>query len=53
MSASGNKKEVDGRVKPGLDGGKRRGFRRVAAAAALGVLLATGIFAAWVASLGP
>ncbi len=53
MSASGNKKEVDGRVKPGHDGGKRRGFRRVAAAAALGVLLATGIFAAWIVSLGP
>ena len=53
MSASGNKKGVDGRVmKPGHDGGKKRRFRRVATAAALGVVLATGAFAAWVVSLG-
>jgi penicillin-binding protein 1C len=53
MSASGNKERADGRVKPGHDGGKKRRLRRVVAAAALGVVLATGAFTAWVISLGP
>ncbi len=47
------KEDVDGRVKPGHDGSRTRPFRRVAAAAALGIFLTTGAFAAWVISLGP
>jgi len=53
MSASGNKEDVNGRVKPGHDGARKRKFRRVAAAAALGIVLVIGAFAAWVVSLGP
>ncbi|MDO9062752.1 MAG: transglycosylase domain-containing protein, partial [Bradyrhizobium sp.] len=47
------KEDVDGRVRPGHDGSGKWRFRRVAAAATLGLLLAMGGFAAWVASLGP
>jgi penicillin-binding protein 1C len=48
-----DKEDVDGRVKPGHDGGRKRRPLRVVVAAALGVILATSAFGAWVASLGP
>ena len=53
MSASDNKEDRHGRAEPGHGGDRKLSFRRVAAAAVLGILLATGAFAAWVVSLGP
>ena len=53
MSASGNKEDVGGRVKPGHDGRIKLQLLRIAGAATLGIVLICGIFAAWVASLGP
>jgi penicillin-binding protein 1C len=51
----GGEKDVDGRDKPGHDGGgggKRR-FKRTAAFAVVGFLVVSATFAAWVVSLGP
>ena len=43
---------MDGRVKPGHDGWRKR-RRRIVAAAALATFAVCGIFGAWVISLGP
>ena len=48
-----NKEDVDGRVRPGHDGGGRRGLRRAIIAVCLAVLCVSGSFSAWVVSLGP
>jgi penicillin-binding protein 1C len=47
------KKDVDGRDKPGHDGGKKQRLVRFAAASAIAILFICGAFAAWVVSLGP
>src|SRR5206468_9447024 len=49
------KKDVDGRAKPGHDGGGsgRRRFFRVAVALAFVLIVITTAFSAWVVSLGP
>jgi penicillin-binding protein 1C len=51
-AATGDK-VVDARVKPGHDGGLRRRVKRVAAIAAVTLVAATTVFAAWAISLGP
>lgn len=45
--------DVDGRDKPGRDGGGTRRIVRFAAAAAAAAFVISGTFAVWVASLGP
>jgi penicillin-binding protein 1C len=45
--------EVDGRVKPGHDGGRKRRVVRIAGTAFVFTVLAISAFAAWVISLGP
>ena len=45
--------DVDGRDKPGHDGGGKRRFLRIAAFSAVALVLIAGAFAAWVYSLGP
>src|SRR6185503_17547724 len=46
-------KNVDGRDKPGHDGGGRRRALRFSAIALATICITAGAFAAWVASLGP
>ena len=46
------KEDVDGRVKPGHDGWKKR-FRHAAACLGVVLILATAAFGGWVYSLGP
>ncbi|MDO9059171.1 MAG: penicillin-binding protein 1C, partial [Bradyrhizobium sp.] len=53
MSASGNRKDVVGQVKPGHPEGRSRWLRRAVAATMLGMVVTSGAFAAWVTSLGP
>jgi penicillin-binding protein 1C len=50
---AGEEKDVDGRDKPGHDGGGRRRAFRVVAITLATICIITGTFAAWVASLGP
>jgi len=45
--------DVDGRIKPGHDGGGRRGARRVVAGIAISIIAIAGLFVAWAVSLGP
>jgi len=47
------KKDVDGRDKPGHDGVGRRAFRRAGIVVGLAALCVVATFAAWVISLGP
>ncbi|MDO9560001.1 MAG: penicillin-binding protein 1C [Bradyrhizobium sp.] len=53
MSASGNRKDVVGQVKPGHPEGRSRWLRRAVVATMLGMVVTSGAFAAWVTSLGP
>jgi penicillin-binding protein 1C len=52
-TVAAGEKDVDGRVKPGHDGGGRRRFLRIASVVAVALLLISASFAAWVVSLGP
>jgi len=45
--------DVDGRIKPGHDGGGRRGARRVVTGIAISIIAIAGLFVAWAVSLGP
>ncbi|MBR1154665.1 penicillin-binding protein 1C [Bradyrhizobium sp. JYMT SZCCT0428] len=47
------KQDVDGRDKPGHDGGGRRRIIRFVSAVAVVLVATSGAFAGWVASLGP
>ncbi|MBR1210252.1 penicillin-binding protein 1C [Bradyrhizobium sp. JYMT SZCCT0180] len=47
------KQDVDGRNKPGHDGVRKRRIIRIVSAVAVVLVATTGIFAGWVASLGP
>jgi penicillin-binding protein 1C len=51
FAASGE--DVDGRDKPGHDDVGRRRIIRLAAAVALAIFAISGVFAAWIVSLGP
>jgi penicillin-binding protein 1C len=55
MSEKLHQQDVDGRAKPGHDGGgsRRRRFFRIAVALAFVLIIATTAFSAWVVSLGP
>ena len=52
-SAAAAPKDVDGRVKPGHDGVRKRRIVRIAAAVAFTIFAVSGAFTTWIISLGP